>query len=1021
MDHIQDIFRHGAEGYTPATMWFTSGNIHKPEMTYQIEGFNRQKIRDYFIHPSDNTQGDYLGEHFFDMIRHAASEARRLGMNYWIYDEYNWSSGVAGGQVLSEVPWARSTRLFRVPLTAAAGETLRYPLPDKATFNTQPLLFVADGQEVSVTLDGDTIVWTNSADTEKTLEIYLTKWITGKNAACKGSEVVPPDAEGYLDVLDPEAVQAFIDRTHERYKKHIGQGFGDYVKGVFTDEVVILFDMRRPEEMPLSVLPWTRHFPEKFQARNGYDILPKLHLLMSGADTRLSIDYWETISDLFMNAFCRMTYDWCTRNNLIYTGHIDAEECILSAVYKSGDPYEYYKYFTWPGIDTIYTYYRINDYTYNITAKLAASAAHFHNKERVLSETFTISGWDIQLRDMKRIFNRLALHGISFLQFMGSRYCFAPGADAGAMTNNWQNPLFKHYGAYSQYVSGLQYLVANTVYDAHTLLFYPMTTTRAALHAIPVPVYQGDTNYTIVGLANALLNLNIPFEIGYEQVIDQAEIQNGKFLFAGSEYHTVILPRTTHLKERTFRQLQLFARTGGKIVAVNGKPEKIIGDTVYDAPALENAVVYDCYEYEYEGEHAAPFDSYQKAPMAGFTAALQRALSDMPASVISIEPCNGIMSAVRRKEDRHYVLITNDNRVPTTVRGQILSSKPFRCLNTETGELRPMKIEDRRFEAALDPFECIVIEISSRIEQQTSALADDHPETIPFQNVSFRIDGPNVALPDMYLVRGQAAKDIIRARQVFNPRRVCDLASALTDEDMVPCREAPAGLPIKAKRDWFGWTPVDRKYPAPGETVVCLYDFTVDAVPRDLRLISDPTYGIAWYLNNEQLYQTAAQRVWHYANPVFDLSHVAVPGRNRLVAVFTLPDYPATFDLPCAMLQGDFRVFGDFVLTQKPALSQLTYWNDQGYACYTGDGLYAAEFKAPADGKVILEMETTDVAEVYVNGQFVGKRLWDPYRLDLSPFVAEGINRLEIRVTSTLSNFIYNRNLSGLKSISLRR
>ena len=100
MDHIQDIFRHGAEGYTPATMWFTSGNIHKPEMTYQIEGFNRQKIRDYFIHPSDNTQGDYLGEHFFDMIRHAASEARRLGMNYWIYDEYNWSSGVVVGKRL---------------------------------------------------------------------------------------------------------------------------------------------------------------------------------------------------------------------------------------------------------------------------------------------------------------------------------------------------------------------------------------------------------------------------------------------------------------------------------------------------------------------------------------------------------------------------------------------------------------------------------------------------------------------------------------------------------------------------------------------------------------------------------------------------------------------------------------------------------------------------------------------------------------------------------------------------------
>ena len=96
---IQQTFSKRAEGYTPATMWFTAGNINRQEMTYQMEGFKRQGIRDFFIHPSDGTQGDYLGEHFFSMIRHAADEARRLGINYWIYDEYNWPSGVAAGQV----------------------------------------------------------------------------------------------------------------------------------------------------------------------------------------------------------------------------------------------------------------------------------------------------------------------------------------------------------------------------------------------------------------------------------------------------------------------------------------------------------------------------------------------------------------------------------------------------------------------------------------------------------------------------------------------------------------------------------------------------------------------------------------------------------------------------------------------------------------------------------------------------------------------------------------------------------
>ena len=92
MKNVQNIFREGAQGYTPATMWFTSGNISKNEMTYQIEAFDRQGIHDYFIHPSDHTQGDYLGDYFFRMIRHAADEAKRLGNHFWIYDEYNWRS-----------------------------------------------------------------------------------------------------------------------------------------------------------------------------------------------------------------------------------------------------------------------------------------------------------------------------------------------------------------------------------------------------------------------------------------------------------------------------------------------------------------------------------------------------------------------------------------------------------------------------------------------------------------------------------------------------------------------------------------------------------------------------------------------------------------------------------------------------------------------------------------------------------------------------------------------------------------
>ena len=85
---IEALLKNGKEGYGPAVMWFTSGKIDKEEMTYQLEGFRRAGLKDFFIHPVAGTEGDYLGPYFFRMVKHARDEAKRLGMNYWIYDEY---------------------------------------------------------------------------------------------------------------------------------------------------------------------------------------------------------------------------------------------------------------------------------------------------------------------------------------------------------------------------------------------------------------------------------------------------------------------------------------------------------------------------------------------------------------------------------------------------------------------------------------------------------------------------------------------------------------------------------------------------------------------------------------------------------------------------------------------------------------------------------------------------------------------------------------------------------------------
>ena len=1006
-----EILTQGVPEYAPATMWFTSGNISKQEMTRQLEGFHAQGLRDFFIHPSIGTQGDYLGPHHFDMICHATAEAERLGMNFWIYDEYRWPSGVAAGQVLKKAPWANCTVLSRKCCTAAPGETAVVELPEKARWNTQVLLCVADGQTLPQPAEDTKICWLNNTHREASLEVYYTSW-TLRKLDCTSGSPVAENVEGYLDTLDEEAVRVFIEQTHEAYKKHVGYAFGKHLKGIFTDEAA-MFPLPKGETR--EELPWSRRFEEKFLARNGYAIGPRVKELMDRTDPKLTVDYWETATELFMQAYMDQIRDWCEENNLIFTGHLLCEENIDITVMYSGDAYEHYKRFHMPGIDSILTFYFIDDYNFNIAAKRASSANRFLHKERLLSETFTISGWEIRLRDMKRIIHRLALLGVNFLQYMGSAYDFQPAYSTGAMTNNWQNPLFRHYGELSKYVSSLQYLVSHSETVPGTLLFYPMTTARVLAPNAPETNWGSRMNDTLNGLTNSLLGLQEPFEFLFEQLLEEAQIVPGGLLLDGSRFDRIILPCTRYLKTSSFQKLRQFALAGGKLLAINGKPEWLIGETVEPAGELPGLTAWECDDFETVGE-GGQGNSGIRTPMAGFTQALKEALgkTDPPIRFI---PQDGLLSVIRKGENGLFALLVNDTS--RVLKAEGIADKPLRALCVESGLSKPVAVTDGHFCLELEPYECVVLEPTAAWPA-VSAVEPPEEKPLALENIRLCPQGDNTALPQMWQVRGSAMEAILQARSIHDPRAVCEIAEKLQEDDLVKCWSEPNRfLAKRSKREWFGWTPVDGKKPGKGETVVCVYDFVMETLPPKLELVSDPQLNTVWYLNYEQLYQTGTKRIWHYANPVFDLTGVAKPGKNRLVAICTYPDYARSFMLPCGVLKGDFRFFPDQILTQKPGENRLDYWNNQGYFCHTGLGSYYGEFILEKPAPVWLRLQTTEVVEVFVNDTFVAKRLWDPYKVELTDFVRPGVNHLELRVTGTLANFLFSNDPTGIAACEL--
>lgn len=82
-------------------------------------------------------------------------------------------------------------------------------------------------------------------------------------------------------------------------------------------------------------------------------------------------------------------------------------------------------------------------------------------------------------------------------------------------------------------------------------------------------------------------------------------------------------------------------------------------------------------------------------------------------------------------------------------------------------------------------------------------------------------------------------------------------------------------------------------------------------------------------------------------------------------------------------------------------------WAQQpGLELFTGTLCYRAELALPATAtEVWLDLgQIGDIAEVLLDGQSVGVRMWAPYRVRLGNHLAPGTYRLEVRVTNSMAN-----------------
>lgn len=565
-NEIYASFLNPSAAYRGKPFWSWNGKLGEAELLRQIHVFKEMGFGGFFMHSRTGLITEYMGEEWFRLINRCTEEAEKLGLEAWLYDEDRWPSGSAGGLVTEDPRF----RMRYIRLTVVPSESFAWR--DDAV-----AAFVCD-------LDG--LAFANCArigrDTrlvERRSVLVFTVEEQAKESFYNGYT--------YLDTMNPQAVERYIELTHERYKQESGSQFGRTIKGVFTDEPhrgSLMDGFGLHNDAPEWLAPWTNALPERFQAKYGYDLIPHLPALFLQPDgnaiAQVKWHYTDLLQELFHDAFAKPIREWCEANDLILTGHTLHEDSLSAQTAMVGSMMRFYEHMDYPGVDVL-SEGNVNFWI----VKQLASAARQLGKPWLLSELYGCTGWQMPLEGHKAVGDWQALFGINLRCHHLSWYTMEGEAKRDYPASiSYQSSWWQDYEQLETYFSRLgavlsagkpvcDLLVINPV-ESLWCQIYPGWSRGLSAQAPAIQKLEEQYKQTFHWLSGA----QIDFDYGDEEMmsrlahIEQAEDGTVLLVVGEAAYRTVLVTGMVTMRESTLLLLEQFAAIGGHVIVAGELP-----------------------------------------------------------------------------------------------------------------------------------------------------------------------------------------------------------------------------------------------------------------------------------------------------------------------------------------------------------------------------------------------------------------------------------------------------------------
>lgn len=213
------------------------------------------------------------------------------------------------------------------------------------------------------------------------------------------------------DILDPKAVNRFLNLTHERYYAEFGKYFGNVIPAIFTDEILGYSTI--PFNREHFGITWYDGLEEDYRRESGgRDLLSDVEAFLDGKPYgRLWEWYYAVYGDRMRHTYVETLGNWCEKHGIKLTGHLMYEK-LYKGARCNGNNLKMLKAFGIPGFDEANSDLDINAREMEISG-LALVQYASRGKTDAMCEMYSVGPADLTLSHQRQLMWMCSAFGVN--------------------------------------------------------------------------------------------------------------------------------------------------------------------------------------------------------------------------------------------------------------------------------------------------------------------------------------------------------------------------------------------------------------------------------------------------------------------------------------------------------------------------------------------------------------------------------------------------------------------------------